>query len=70
VGPQQAEQLIYSAHEGRLQLALRGPGDHEVVKTRSVGVADILGHAPKKRASYASTSVQVLKGSTVSVDKF
>jgi pilus assembly protein CpaB len=70
VGPQQAEQLIYSAHEGRLQLALRGPGDHEVVKTRSVGVADILGRGPKKKASYASTKVQVLKGSSVSVDKF
>ena len=33
VNPQQAEQLIYSAHEGRLQLALRSPGDHAFVKT-------------------------------------
>jgi pilus assembly protein CpaB len=70
VNPQQAEQLIYSAHEGRLQLALRGPGDHEVVKTRSVGVADILGRAKKKKRTYASSTVQVLKGSSVSVNKF
>jgi pilus assembly protein CpaB len=71
VKPQQAEQLIYSAHEGRLQLALRGPGDHEVVKTRSVGVADILGRGTRKKQTYAaSTTVQVLKGSSVSTNKF
>jgi pilus assembly protein CpaB len=72
VEPQQAEKLTYSAHEGRLQLALRRPGDHEVVKTRSVGVADILGQpaTKTKSRSYSSTSVQVLKGSSVSKKKF
>jgi pilus assembly protein CpaB len=70
VNPQQAEQLIYSAHEGRLQLALRGPGDREIVKTRSIGVADILGQPAKRKQHVARTSVEVLKGSSVSVDKF
>jgi pilus assembly protein CpaB len=72
VNPQQAEQLIYSAHEGRLQLALRGPGDHEVIKTRSIGVADIMGQpsTKKKHRTVSSTSVQVLKGSSVSNSKF
>jgi pilus assembly protein CpaB len=71
VNPHQAEQLIYSAHEGRLQLALRGPGDHEIVKTRSVGVADIMGQPKtKKNRTYSSTKVQVLKGSSVSSSKF
>jgi pilus assembly protein CpaB len=72
VNPKQAEQLIYSAHEGRLQLALRGPGDHEIVKTRSVGVADIMGQpTTKKNRTYSSTTtVQVLKGSSVSSKKF
>lgn len=70
VDPKQAEQLIYSAHEGRLQLALRTPGDHEVVKTRSIGVADIMGQPKKKARTYKSTSVQVLNGSSVSNKKF
>ena len=42
VKPEQAEQLTYAAHEGRLQLALRNPTDQETVKTGSVGVADLL----------------------------
>jgi pilus assembly protein CpaB len=71
VTPKQAEQLAYSAHEGRLQLALRGPGDHETVKTKSVGVADLLS-SPRKRSSggRAQAQVQVLMGSDVSVKKF
>jgi pilus assembly protein CpaB len=38
VDPTQAEQLIYSAHEGRLQLALRTPGDDERVETAASAV--------------------------------
>lgn len=71
VDPQQAERLTYSAHEGRLQLALRSPGDHEIVKTRSIGVADIMGQPVTRAArTYSSASVQVLKGSSVSNNKF
>jgi pilus assembly protein CpaB len=71
VNPKQAEKLIYSAHEGRLQLALRGPGDHKIVETRRVGVEDIMGKpASKKRRTYSSALVQVLRGSSVSSRKF
>lgn len=71
VDPTQAERLIYAAHEGRLQLALRSPGDAQTVATRSVGVAEVLAEAtiPAKPATQGSiaaprrSSVQVLLGS-------
>jgi pilus assembly protein CpaB len=73
VSPAEAEQLIYSSHEGRLQLALRSPGDREVVVTHSVGVADLLpsrvvarARAPARRG----IGVQVLKGSTLTEQAF
>jgi pilus assembly protein CpaB len=66
----QAEQLIYAAHEGKLQLALRGPGDDEIIKTRAVGVADLLGAPRKKGAATARTRVQVVKGADVQTRKF
>ena len=73
VEPVQAEHLIYAAHEGRLQLAMRAPGDDEKVETRSISVADVLGR-PKARTRTASnpsrTSVQVLKGSKIEVKTF
>jgi pilus assembly protein CpaB len=48
VDPLQAEHLIYAAHEGRLQLALRAPGDDAEIATRSIGVADLLdGNRPR-----------------------
>jgi pilus assembly protein CpaB len=66
-----AEKLIYSAHEGRLQLALRRPGDEDVVKTQAVGVADLLGGRKKRVASAGPTSqVEVIKGSSRSVRSF
>ncbi len=48
VEPQNAERLIHAAHEGRLQLALRNPGDEEVVKTQAVRAGDLYGAAKKK----------------------
>jgi pilus assembly protein CpaB len=74
VDPIQAEHLIYAAHEGRLQLALRSPGDDKEVATRSIGVADVLGgpqvvkttSAPRR----ARTSVQVIKGSSLETKTF
>jgi pilus assembly protein CpaB len=69
----QAEHLVYAAHEGRLQLAMRAPGDDKKVKTRSIGVADVLGggKATPRTASTASrTSVQVLTGSKLEVKRF
>jgi pilus assembly protein CpaB len=70
VATKQAEHLIYAAHEGKLQLALRGPGDHEIIKTRAVGVADLLASPRKKGTPVAYTRVQVLKGAKVNVKKF
>ncbi len=65
VDPKQAEQLTYTSHEGRLQLALRGPSDHEVVKTLSTGVSDLL--PPRRRRGRGPrVEVQVIKGSSVS----
>jgi pilus assembly protein CpaB len=72
VKPAQAEHLIYAAHEGRLQLALRSPGDDMEVVTRSIGVADVLdGPASgkksiKKRAVASSHSrIKIIRGTEV-----
>lgn len=72
VNPEQAEKLIYSAHEGQLQLALRNPADHDQVATRSVSVADLLGGrpAPKRSKPQSRTGVQLIRGSQVSVKAF
>ena len=74
VDPIQAEHLIYAAHEGRLQLALRSPGDDKEVATRSIGVADVLGgQQPVSKVSSprrARTAVQVLKGSSLETKTF
>jgi pilus assembly protein CpaB len=71
VSPEDAEKLIYGAHEGRLQLALRSPADRELVKTASIGVADLL--ATRRKASpprAVGPSVEVLTGATRSVKQF
>jgi len=71
--PKQTEELTYAAHEGRLQLALRSPADHEEVKTQPVSVATLLGGgvARKPRVAVRSgPSVQVITGSSVSVKSF
>ncbi len=77
VSPIEAEHLIYAAHEGRLQLALRAPGDTKDVETRSIGVADVLGDAPapkagkpRRTARRADTVVEVIHGSDVQFKKF
>jgi pilus assembly protein CpaB len=71
VTTKQAEQLTYSAHEGRLQLVLRSPGDREIVKTAAVGVSDLLGSRSRTRSTpRPRTRVEVLKGSSVQVKKF
>lgn len=74
VSPEHAEQLIYAAHEGRLQLAMRTPGDEEVVETRSVSVADLLsnGSKPPARPKVArrGPAVEVLRGSKLEVRRF
>jgi Flp pilus assembly protein CpaB len=74
VGPVEAEHLIYAAHEGRLQLALRSPGDDAKVATRSIGVSDILdgpssGKAKKTVASTRSR-IKIVRGTKVEVKKF
>jgi pilus assembly protein CpaB len=71
VKPAQAEHLIYAAHEGRLQLALRSPGDDMEVATRSIGVADVLDgpsdkKSIKKRAVVSSHSrIKIIRGTEV-----
>jgi pilus assembly protein CpaB len=69
VTPTDAEKLAYSAHEGRLQLALRGPGDHEVVKTIGVTAGDMLARKRRSRV-IRKAGIQVVKGSEVSVKSF
>ena len=72
--PDQAQKLIYSAHEGRLQLALRTPGDIKVEELASTGVADVLGGGKKKSAPKVArsggTAVQVIRGSKVETKTF
>lgn len=77
VTPTQAEHLVYAAHEGRLQLALRSPGDNLKVVSTSVGVADVLGEARKKSRTVskhhvpiAKAFVEVVSGSSIEVKTF
>ncbi len=72
VSPNEAERLVHSAHEGRLQLALRGPGDDEVVDARAIRAEDLLGKRPAKRkpAPRARSKVQVIKGTSVSNEAY
>jgi pilus assembly protein CpaB len=68
VTPLEAEKLAYSAHEGRLQLALRGPGDHTLVQTIGVSAGDML--ARPRRQAIRKAGVQIVKGSDVSVKSY
>jgi pilus assembly protein CpaB len=72
VDPKQAEKLTYASHQGKLQLALRNPTDDEKVQSDSVGVADVLGEKRRKRTLKAgpTTTVQVIRGSSVKVKSF
>lgn len=77
VTPVQAGHLIYAAHEGRLQLALRSPGDHAEIATRSIGVSDVLdgrqsGKATptKKVVASAREGIKIIRGTKVEVKKF
>jgi pilus assembly protein CpaB len=76
VKPDAAQKLIYSAHEGRLQLALRTPGDDQLVELASTGVRDVLG-APKKAPAakpfaraHHGAAVQVIRGSKIETKTF
>ena len=73
----QAEHLIYAAHEGRLQLALRTPGDDAVIKTKRVSASDLLQTNGKPKAKKGpkvarppDTVVEVIKGSKMSRKTF
>jgi pilus assembly protein CpaB len=77
VKPEAAQKLIYSAHEGRLQLALRTPGDDAVLELASTGVRDVLGaqkkaSAPRTaaRSHTGGAAVQVIRGSKVETKTF
>jgi pilus assembly protein CpaB len=74
VAPSDAEKLVFSAHEGRLQLALRNRVDVEQVTTEAVGVADVMGEkkrvARKSSAPRSVANVEVLRGSARSVNSF
>ena len=76
VKPDQAQKLIYSAHEGRLQLALRTPGDTKIEELASSRVADVLGGGKKPsppkvaRSHGGGAAVQVIRGSKVETKTF
>jgi pilus assembly protein CpaB len=77
VSPVQAEHLIYAAHEGRLQLALRSPGDDAKVATRSIGVADVFeGRTSRKSTpnkpvvASVRKRMKIIRGTEVEVKKF
>jgi pilus assembly protein CpaB len=74
VKPEDSQKLIYSAHEGRLQLAMRTPGDAELAKLQSIGVVDVLGVRKKKATKISRRSggsaVQVIRGSKIETKTF
>ena len=70
VGLQDAEKLVYSAHEGRLHLALRSPSDREVIKTASIGVADLLRRERKIARVSVGHRVELLMGAEKKVKNF
>jgi pilus assembly protein CpaB len=75
VDPVQAEHLIYAAHEGRLQLAMRSPDDQEQVPVQAVGVMHVLGDPEPKVAKStapraAGTSVQIINGTKLETQRF
>ncbi len=72
VKPSDAERVVHAAHEGRLQLALRGPGDDEQVDTKAVRATDLMGKKAKKprQAAAPRNRIQVIKGTTVSNEAY
>jgi len=75
VTPQDAQKLIYSAHEGNLQLALRNPTDHTLVPARQVGAADILKSEETKkdtpkRIARNYDRITVIKGTKITTERF
>ena len=70
VEPSDAQRLIYAAHEGRLQLALRKPSDREEVKTASVTFTDIIEKRRRTRKGRRKAAVQIVSGSEVSAKSY
>jgi len=64
VEPGDAEKLIYSAHEGRLQLALRSPSDHAKVDTKGVDYNAVLDRRRTTKGRRAPT-MKIVSGSSV-----
>ena len=70
VNPEQAQRLVYAAHEGRLQLAMRSPGDNAEVRVRSVGVADVFGERHVAKARAPGKAVLVINGTEQYTKRF
>jgi pilus assembly protein CpaB len=70
VSPEQAEELTYSAHEGRLQLALRSPADSDIATTHGVSASDLMPRKKTAPSRVAYTNVEVVKGAAVSVKAY
>jgi pilus assembly protein CpaB len=71
VAPQQASRLTYIAHEGRIQLSLRSPEDHEQIETRSVAVSDVMPiPAVRRPPARVGTAVQTIKGTSLGTSVF
>ncbi len=71
VDPAEAERLVHAAHEGRLQLALRGPGDDAKVPSLPVMAKDLMGKPKARpRAARGGPSMQVIKGTSVTSEAY
>lgn len=71
--PDEAQRLAYAAAEGKLQLALRGQSDEDVLALRNTGPGDFLDPKPpvKKRVRRASSprpSIESIRGTDVGRD--
>lgn len=73
VRPEEAQRLAYAAAEGKLQLALRGRSDEEVLALRNTMPEDFLDPAPPKpkrvrRKSSPRPSIESMRGTDVGRD--
>jgi pilus assembly protein CpaB len=66
----QAEKLVFMAHQGRLQLALRGQADDQIVKTSGTTVKGLFGSGSTKKSYTPRHTVEVVKGTRVTTRSF
>jgi pilus assembly protein CpaB len=65
VTPDEGERLALASQEGRVSLALRGPGDQQLAQTSGAGTSQLLGipkKAPAKTSPVPRRAVDVIRG--------